>query len=278
LDRKLVLGYLTPILSCLVISISFVRLFTLGGLNSSIHSSVSAPNEQIIWTLSLTIVGLLGVAFLYWLTKKRRDFEIRILVALIVAPTSAILVIIVSQTVLMVVAKAVSSFMASIIVLVSLYVAVFSMIFIVSNTFSSRVRNFVFIVYGALLGSFISLLLPTVSLVVTLLAVSVFDLLMLNTGWVVELVRGFGGSKAKTSRMSYVGEEVEIGMGELIFYSFLPAHVEAYYGAGLLAVTLLMIGIGVVLNLWILERRGFVSGLPAPIFLGLAPLIVSLIL
>ncbi|MDP2899925.1 MAG: hypothetical protein Q8O47_03025 [Candidatus Bathyarchaeota archaeon] len=278
MDRRLVLDYLTPIVLCLVISVGFVRLFILGGLSSSIHSSPSGFYEQLVWTLSLTLVGLIGVTFLYWMTRRRKDFEIRVVVALIVAPTSAILVIIVSQTVLMVVAKAVSSFMASIIVLISLYVAVFSMIFIISNVFSSRVRNFIFIVYGALLGSFVSLLLPTVSLVVMLVAVAAFDLVILNTGWVLEAIRGFGASRGKSSRLSYVGEDVEVGMGELVFYSFLPAHVEAYYGSVLLVTTLLMIGIGVSLNLWVLEKRGVVAGLPAPIFLGLAPLIVSLLL
>lgn len=53
---------------------------------------------------------------------------------------------------------------------------------------------------------------------------------------------------------------------------------RAYYGSGLLLVTLLMIGIGVILNLWVLTKRGVVAGLPAPIFLGLAPLIISLLL
>jgi hypothetical protein len=152
------------------------------------------------------------------------------------------------------------------------------MIFIVSNVFSSRLRSLIFIVYGALLGSFVSLLLPTVSLVVMLIVVSVFDLIILNTGWVVEIVRGFGESQSKSSRLSYIGEGVEIGMGELIFYSFLPAHVEAYYGNDLLIATLLMIGIGVILNLWALKKKGVVAGLPAPILLGLTPLIISLLL
>ena len=278
MDRRLILGYLTPIISCLFISVGFVRLFKLGGLSSSIYSSPSGAYEQMVWTLSLTLVGLIGVVLLYWLTKRRRDFEIRVLVSLVVAPTSAILVIIVSQTVLMVIAKTVSSFMTSIIVLISLYVAVFSMVFIVSNVFSSRLRSLIFIVYGALLGSFVSLLLPTVSLVVMLIVVSVFDLIILNTGWVVEIVRGFGESQSKSSRLSYIGEGVEIGMGELIFYSFLPAHVEAYYGNDLLIATLLMIGIGVILNLWALKKKGVVAGLPAPILLGLTPLIISLLL
>ncbi len=197
--------------------------------------------------------------------------------ALVVAPTSAILVVIVSQTVLMVVAKAVSSWMTSIIVLVSLYVSVFSMIFIISNAFSTRTRNFIFIIYGSLLGSFISLLLPTVSLVVMLVVVAVFDLVLLNTGWIVDAVKGFGGG-ARSPGVGYVGEGVELGVGELIFYSFLPAHVEAYYGEGLLLMTLLMVAVGVALNLWILGKRGVIAGLPAPILLGLMPLVVYLIL
>lgn len=277
MERRVVFDYLLPIISCLIISLGFVRLFLIGGLGNYIRGSPSGFLEQITWTVSLTIVGLLGVLLLYWLARRRKGFEARILVALVVAPTSAILVIIVSQTVLMVVAKSVSSWMTSIIVLISLYVSVFSMIFIMSNVFSSRVRNFIFVVYGALLGSFISLLLPSVSLIVMLVVVAVFDLLLLNIGWVVEVIRGFG-DRPKSPRISYVGEDVEVGMGELIFYSFLPAHVEAYYGEGLLLVTLLMVGIGVMLNLWLLERRGVVAGLPAPILLGLAPLIVYLLL
>ena len=277
MERRVVFDYLLPIISCLIISLGFVRLFLIGGLGNYIRGSPSGFLEQITWTVSLTIVGLLGVLLLYWLARRRKGFEARILVALVVAPTSAILVIIVSQTVLMVVAKSVSSWMTSIIVLISLYVSVFSMIFIMSNVFSSRVRNFIFVVYGALLGSFISLLFPSVSLIVMLVVVAVFDLLLLNIGWVVEVIRGFG-DRPKSPRISYVGEDVEVGMGELIFYSFLPAHVEAYYGEGLLLVTLLMVGIGVMLNLWLLERRGVVAGLPAPILLGLAPLIVYLLL
>jgi hypothetical protein len=277
LERRLLADYLFPIVSCLVISLGFVRLFIMGGLGGTLHGSPSGAVEQIVWTVSLSLVGLLGVVLLYWLARSRRGFEARVLVALVVAPTSAILVVIVSQTVLMVVAKAVSSWMTSIIVLVSLYVSVFSMIFIISNALSTRTRNFVFIVYGSLLGSFISLVLPTVSLVVMLVVVAVFDLVLLNTRWVVDAVKVFG-SRARSAGVGYVGEGVELGMGELIFYSFLPAHVEAYYGEGLLLVTLLMIALGVLLNLWILGKRGVIAGLPAPIFLGLAPLVVYLIL
>jgi hypothetical protein len=278
-EAKVVAGYLTPIVSSMAVSLGFVRLIVSSGLIRSSPPNLGADAySQAMWTLSLTLLGLVGVTFLYWLITRGRDFELRVILALVVAPTSAILVIIVSQTVLLVVAKAVSTLMASIVVLLSLYVAVFSVIFILSNAFSTRVRNFVFVLYGALLGGFISLLMPTASLVVMLIAVAVYDLVMLNSGWFADLIKVLSHSGRPGARMSYVTESMEIGIGELIFYCFVPAHVEAYYGLEMLAMTLAMTGIGVLLNLWVLEKKGFIAGLPAPILLGLSPLVISFIL
>ncbi|HUV33675.1 MAG TPA: hypothetical protein VMW22_02000 [Candidatus Desulfaltia sp.] len=278
-EARVVAGYLTPIVFSMAVSLGFVRLIVSSGLIRSSPPNLGADAySQAMWTLSLTLLGLVGVTFLYWLITRGRDFELRVILALVVAPTSAILVIIVSQTVLLVVAKAVSTLMASIVVLLSLYVAVFSVIFILSNAFSTRVRNFVFVLYGALLGGFISLLMPTASLVVMLVAVAVYDLVMLNSGWFADLIKVLSQSGRPGARMSYVTESMEIGIGELIFYCFVPAHVEAYYGLEMLIMTLAMTGVGVLLNLWVLEKRGFIAGLPAPILLGLSPLVISFIL
>lgn len=271
-------GYLTPVLLCMSVSLGFVRLFMLSGLSHSISGALAGGLlEQLVWTSELTILGLLGVTFLYWLIGRHKDFELRVLVAIVVAPTSAIIVIILSQTILLVLTKTISSFMATLIVLLSLYVAVFSVLFILSNAFSTRVRNFIFTLYGALLGSFVSLLLPTVSLIVLLVAVSLYDLFMLNSRWVAAMVRDLTLSRGAASRFGYSGGGVQIGIGELIFYSFIPAHVEAYYSLPLLILTLAMTMFGIVVNTWMLGRKDFLAGLPAPIFLGLIPLILSLL-
>ena len=271
-------SYLTPVVACLLISLGFVKLFTLGGLVRSLPIlSPGSHFDQFVWALIPTSFGLLGVTFLYWLIARRRGFELRVILAIIVAPTSAILVIIISQTILLVVAKAVSYFIASLLILASLYMAVFSIIFILGNVFSTRVRNLIFILYGALLGSFVSLLLPTISLIVLLIAVALYDLFMLNSGWIIDIARHLDSSRRADSRLSYVGENIEIGMGEFIFYSFIPAHVEAFYGLDLLALTLAMTSVGIVLNLWMLAKRSHLAGLPAPILLGLIPLVIHLV-
>lgn len=263
----------------MVISLGFVKMIISSGLTSPLPRTVSGGFiEQLVWAIAPIVLGLFGVTGLYWLISKHRDFELRVLFAIIVAPTSAILVIVLSQTLLMIIAKTVSSLMVTVTVLVSLYVSIFSVIFILSNAFSASVRNFIFILYGALLGSFVSLLLPTVSLVLLLVSVALYDLVMLNSKWTTSIVRDLSLSRGISSRFSYVGQNVEIGIGELIFYSFVPAHVEAYYDLPLMVLTLVMTAAGVLINLWTLSRKGIVAGLPAPIFLGLVPLVLTVVL
>jgi hypothetical protein len=216
-----------------------------------------------------------GVTGLYWLITHSRAFELRALMAIVVAPTSAVLLIVLAQTILMVFAKAVSSLIASLIVLASLYIAIFSVIFIMTDAFSTRVRNFIFTVYGALLGSFLSLLLPTISLIILLLSVALYDWAVINFHWVIPMLRDLSLSRSIASRFGYVGKSVEVGIGELIYYSFLLSHVQAYYDSVLLLLTLAMTLMGIIVNLWMLTKRDFLPGLPAPILLGLTPLIVS---
>jgi hypothetical protein len=273
----LVSGYLIPTTACLLVSVGFATLFLASGLRQSLPRVGSGPAAQVLWTLLMSAIGLLGVTGLYWLIAHHRDFEVRVLMAIVVAPTSAIVVIVLSQTILMAVAKMVSSFVVSLAVLASLFTAIFSAIFILSDALSTRVRNLLFVAYGALLGAFISLLLPTVSLVVLLVTVALYDLLLLNHRWILPLIRDLSRSRSAASRFGYVGASVEVGIGELIFYAFLPAHVGAYYATPLLLLTLAMIGLGVLVNLWALNRRRYLPGLPAPLLLGVTPLLLSLL-
>jgi hypothetical protein len=109
-----------------------------------------------------------------------------------------------------------------------------------------------------------------------LISVAFYDFIVFNIEWFNKnLIDNLG--KKRSSLPSFKGEGVEIGLGELIFYSFLPAHVQAYYGTNLFIQTLAMIGIGIIFNLWILQKRSIVAGLPAPIILGILPLLLYLV-
>lgn len=71
--------------------------------------------------------------------------------------------------------------------------------------------------------------------------------------------------------MSYFSEEIEIGIGELIFYCFIPTHAEAYYGKELLVLTLFRTGLSVILNLWFIEKRGLSRAFPLQYCWGYHP-------
>jgi len=99
---------------------------------------------------------------------------------------------------------------------------------------------------------------------------------MFNSKWMMNIIRDLSLSRGISSKLAYIGQNMEMGIGELIFYTLVPAHVEAYYDFHLLVLTLLMTMAGVLLNLRTLSKKGFLAGLPAPILLGLLPLILSL--
>ena len=47
MDRRIVLDYLSPIMSCLVISLGFVRLFLIGGMDLTIPGDGPGVGEQM---------------------------------------------------------------------------------------------------------------------------------------------------------------------------------------------------------------------------------------
>ena len=79
-ERKIIIQYLTPIASSITVSVGFVALFMKSGLIKSLPPTIGGEiYDQVAWTLSLTLLGLFGVTFLYWLITRKKDFELRVL-------------------------------------------------------------------------------------------------------------------------------------------------------------------------------------------------------
>ncbi|MEJ2479809.1 MAG: hypothetical protein P8Y78_06445, partial [Acidihalobacter sp.] len=80
--------------------------------------------------------------------------------------------------------------------------------------------------------------------------------------------------------LSYAFKDVQMGLGDLVFYSMLVGSLLFRFQPNLLPCLVSLIGItvGSLLTLVILEKKGIFPGLPFPIALGLAGgLLVSLI-
>jgi len=78
--------------------------------------------------------------------------------------------------------------------------------------------------------------------------------------------------------LSFSFRDVQMGLGDLTFYSMLTGLVLANAGPIFCAASAIGVLVGVFLVFKMLEKRGMFPGLPFPVLLGLLPLIVFLFL
>jgi hypothetical protein len=81
--------------------------------------------------------------------------------------------------------------------------------------------------------------------------------------------------------LSFSFKDIQMGLGDLVFYSMLIGTMFFSFTQSLLPITTALIGIlaGSILTFYMLEKKGIFPGLPFPIMLGLsAGLITALLL
>jgi presenilin-like A22 family membrane protease len=78
--------------------------------------------------------------------------------------------------------------------------------------------------------------------------------------------------------LSFSFKDIQMGLGDLTFYSMLSGHMLLYFGFFPCLASLIGILVGCLLAFKMLEKRGMFPGLPFPILFGLtAGFLVSLI-
>jgi len=137
-----------------------------------------------------------------------------------------------------------------------------------------RVSNSAILLLGGALGAFLGTSIPVESAILILAFLAVYDVYAVYRGAVGKIAQG---GLDQLRGLSFSFRDVQMGLGDVTFYSMLTGTVLA--NAELLYCVVSAVGvlIGVVIVLKMLEKRGVFPGLPFPVFLGLLPLIVHLI-
>jgi presenilin-like A22 family membrane protease len=136
-----------------------------------------------------------------------------------------------------------------------------------------RASTLVILLLGGALGAFLGILIPPLSAILILVFLAVYD--------VFTVYRGPVGKMAQTGLdqlkgLSFSFRNVQMGLGDLTFYSMLTSRTFATAGPWFWLASSIGVLAGVFLAFKMLEKRGMFPGLPFPIALGLIPLIVSL--
>ena len=134
-------------------------------------------------------------------------------------------------------------------------------------------RNAAVIIMGGALGMFFGYNIAGISLwsaVLILIFLAIYDVFAVYKGPVGKIAQSSGLDQLQGLSFSF--KEIQMGLGDLVFYSMLTGAMIFGFPNSLYPVIASIFGImtGSVLTLYMLEKRGIFPGLPFPIIMGLA--------
>jgi hypothetical protein len=135
----------------------------------------------------------------------------------------------------------------------------------------------VILVLGGALGTFLGASIPTISAVLILLFLAAYDVVAVFRGPVGKIASE-GLELDYLRGLSFSFRDIQMGLGDLTFYSLLAAHALIFFGflasfGGIVGVL-----IGSFLSFKMLEKKGMFPGLPFSIILGLLGILVAVVL
>ena len=130
----------------------------------------------------------------------------------------------------------------------------------------NKARNLTVLLLGGALGTFLGWSIFTLSAVLILSFLAVYDTFAVYRGPVGKIARS---GLDQLRGLSFSFKDIQMGLGDLTFYSMLSGHMLLNFGYLPCAASVVGILAGCLLSFKMLERKGMFPGLPFPVFLGL---------
>lgn len=131
----------------------------------------------------------------------------------------------------------------------------------------SRLGDFMVLLLGGALGALLGTCIQTLSTMLILCFLAIYDIFAVYRGPVGKIARV---GLEKFRGLSFSFKDIQMGLGDLTFYSMLAGHILLYFGIVPCLASMAGVLIGCFLAFKMLERKGVFPGLPIPIFAGLA--------
>ncbi|MCW4044497.1 MAG: presenilin [Candidatus Bathyarchaeota archaeon] len=218
--------------------------------------------------LYFVLIVAVGAAVLYLLVKWKSRKLIIILIASALTAASMLLSVFYFSVLFASVPNAA-------IIVAALSIAVTLLVDLAIFRFGSNIRNTIVVCLGGALGVFFGVSIPLVSGLLILCFLAVYDIFAVYKGPVGKIAHA---GLEQLKGLSFSFKDIQMGLGDLVFYSMLSASMLFNFGMLAYAASFAGILAGVFLTFVMLEKKGIFPGLPFPVFLGLAGgLLASLI-
>jgi len=254
--------YLVPILASLIFGLGCAYLLVPQPSNSIPVTPIpdNTPAGPFGNALYFVILVAISATLFYFLIKRRSKKIIKGLIVLAMTTASLLLGLvylsaIFSNWVLIVV--------PSIIITVLFDLAIFRL--------GDIPRNVAVVGIGGALGIFFGKFIPLYSAVVILAFLAIYDVIAVYRGPVGKIAQS-GAGLDELQGLSYAFKDIQMGLGDLVFYSMLTGAMFFSFLPSILPTIAAIIGItaGAIITFFMLEKKGIFPGLPFPIMLGLA--------
>ncbi|MEM3789293.1 MAG: presenilin family intramembrane aspartyl protease, partial [Candidatus Bathyarchaeia archaeon] len=201
-----------------------------------------------------------GATILFLLLKRKRDRLIAIVTGSSIATAAFLLSFVYFSATLELIGFSFIEILVPISALLTVFVC-----YIIFKT-RSRVGDFIVLLLGGALGAFLGACVPTLSAILILCFLAVYDAFAVYHGPVGKIARE---GLEKFRGLSFAFRDIHMGLGDLTFYSMLAGHMLIYFGLLPCMASVAGILLGCFLAFKMLEKGGVFPGLPFPIAFGL---------
>ncbi len=268
---KAKLTHLTPIMASLLFGV--LCAFLISSSSIELHRITILPEEDIGPLLNagyfVVLVGV-GASFLYLLIKRKSLKSITVITGFALTTT----VFMLSAVYLFAAFSRFSIPYVEAIILISSLLITILVDLAVFRT-QSRFGNLITLCLGGALGAFLAASIPTLSAILILCSLAVYDVFAVYHGPVGKIaVSGLGQLRG----LSFSFQNIQMGLGDLTFYSMLSGHMLLNLGLISCIASIISILFGCFVSFKMLERKSIFPGLPFPILFGLTASLLSSLL
>lgn len=260
------LAHLVPILASLLFGVlcaftiktSEMELYPVTPFSEATLGSLGSFANAIYFVV---LVGI-GATLLYLLIKRRRQKLIMIITGF--ALTTAVFMLSIVYL-LAAFSMTTIAYADALTIMISMFITATSVYALLRS--GSRLASVIVLGIGGALGTFLGFSIPTASTVLILGFLAVYDVFAVYRGPVGKIARS---GLDQLRGLSFSFRDIQMGLGDLTFYSMLSGHMLLNFGYVSCLASILGILVGCVASFKMLERKGMFPGLPFPILFGLS--------
>lgn len=255
--------YLAPILLSLLVALFCASLITQSPQELKPAPIVPETGPDVfLYSSFFVFIVALGAMMVYLFLKHGIEWFIRVLIAVAITLLTFLLSLYYLELLFV---KLNIKFSLFEILLTAILLASFVDVEIFVR--KSMFYGFILLVLGGAFGTFLGASIPTLGTILILVFLSIYDVAAVFRGPVGKIAEH---GLERLRGISFSFRELQMGLGDLTFYSMLVGHMFIHYGFEAAFASLLGVLLGSHLSLKMLERKGMFPGLPFSIFLGLA--------